>query len=138
MTIYLYMCVFFQDTLREDCAEEAVCPSQNCCVNPLIAPVFFVIFVLMAQFVLVNVVVAVLMKHLEVCTICRVILEIWLIYCSIYLCVKLINVYIYGCIQCHVRVHESRSESEYRYMSICVYISAENYFNFVKETLSTN
>lgn len=29
------------------------------------APIFFVVFVLMAQFVLVNVVVAVLMKHLE-------------------------------------------------------------------------
>ena len=29
---------------------------------------FFVVFVLMAQFVLVNVVVAVLMKHLEVCS----------------------------------------------------------------------
>jgi hypothetical protein len=39
---------------------------RNCCVSPIIAPVFFVIFVLMAQFVLVNVVVAVLMKHLEV------------------------------------------------------------------------
>lgn len=38
---------------------------RNCCVNPIIAPIFFVIFVLMAQFVLVNVVVAVLMKHLE-------------------------------------------------------------------------
>jgi len=35
-------------------------------VNRIIAPVFFVVFVLMAQFVLVNVVVAVLMKHLEV------------------------------------------------------------------------
>ena len=31
----------------------------------MIAPIFFVVFVLMAQFVLVNVVVAVLMKHLE-------------------------------------------------------------------------
>lgn len=38
---------------------------RNCCVNSIIAPIFFVIFVLMAQFVLVNVVVAVLMKHLE-------------------------------------------------------------------------
>jgi len=54
-----------QDTLREDCDESADCV-RNCCVNPIIAPVFFVVFVLMAQFVLVNVVVAVLMKHLEV------------------------------------------------------------------------
>jgi len=38
----------------------------NCCVNPFITPVYFVVFVLIAQFVLVNVVVAVLMKHLEV------------------------------------------------------------------------
>ena len=34
-----------------------------------IAPIYFVIFVLMAQFVLVNVVVAVLMKKLDVITI---------------------------------------------------------------------
>ena len=39
--------------------------SRNCCVNQYFAPLFFVVFVLMAQFVLVNVVVAVLMKHLE-------------------------------------------------------------------------
>ncbi|KAL0197286.1 hypothetical protein M9458_005826, partial [Cirrhinus mrigala] len=32
---------------------------------PLVSPIYFVTFVLMAQFVLVNVVVAVLMKHLE-------------------------------------------------------------------------
>uniref|UniRef100_A0A1I7XBJ9 Ion_trans domain-containing protein n=1 Tax=Heterorhabditis bacteriophora TaxID=37862 RepID=A0A1I7XBJ9_HETBA len=37
----------------------------NCCVDPILAPCFFVIFVLISQFVLVNVVVAVLMKHLE-------------------------------------------------------------------------
>jgi hypothetical protein len=34
-------------------------------VSPVIAPLYFVVFVLLAQFVLVNVVVAVLMKHLE-------------------------------------------------------------------------
>ena len=56
-----------QDTLREDCDESPDCV-RNCCVNRIIAPVFFVVFVLMAQFVLVNVVVAVLMKHLEVLT----------------------------------------------------------------------
>lgn len=53
-----------KDTLRKDCDHDADCV-QNCCVSPVIAPIFFVIFVLMAQFVLVNVVVAVLMKHLE-------------------------------------------------------------------------
>ncbi|KAF5289783.1 hypothetical protein FQA39_LY03700 [Lamprigera yunnana] len=53
-----------KDTLRDDCDETADCV-KNCCVSSVIAPIFFVIFVLMAQFVLVNVVVAVLMKHLE-------------------------------------------------------------------------
>ncbi|XP_025084578.1 voltage-dependent T-type calcium channel subunit alpha-1G-like isoform X7 [Pomacea canaliculata] len=53
-----------KDTLREDCDRSDNC-LNNCCVSPLIAPVYFVVFVLMAQFVLVNVVVAVLMKHLE-------------------------------------------------------------------------
>ena len=54
-----------QDTLRDECDDSPDCV-RNCCVNRIIAPVFFVVFVLMAQFVLVNVVVAVLMKHLEV------------------------------------------------------------------------
>jgi len=54
-----------QDTLRDDCDPGDDC-IRNCCVSALVAPVFFVVFVLMAQFVLVNVVVAVLMKHLEV------------------------------------------------------------------------
>uniref|UniRef100_A0A8D9B9F1 Voltage-dependent T-type calcium channel subunit alpha-1G n=1 Tax=Cacopsylla melanoneura TaxID=428564 RepID=A0A8D9B9F1_9HEMI len=53
-----------KDTLRDNCDERADCV-RNCCVSAGIAPIFFVIFVLMAQFVLVNVVVAVLMKHLE-------------------------------------------------------------------------
>lgn len=53
-----------KDTLRDECDPEADCV-RNCCVSTVIAPIFFVIFVLMAQFVLVNVVVAVLMKHLE-------------------------------------------------------------------------
>lgn len=55
-----------QDALKDDCNPDADCV-RNCCVNTIIAPMFFVVFVLMAQFVLVNVVVAVLMKHLEVC-----------------------------------------------------------------------
>jgi len=58
-------CVTGQDTLRDECDDSPDCV-RNCCVNRIIAPVFFVVFVLMAQFVLVNVVVAVLMKHLEV------------------------------------------------------------------------
>ncbi|CAH1136170.1 unnamed protein product [Ceutorhynchus assimilis] len=54
-----------KDTLyNENCDERDDC-IKNCCISPIIAPIFFVIFVLMAQFVLVNVVVAVLMKHLE-------------------------------------------------------------------------
>lgn len=57
--------VLLQDTLRDDCDSSDDCV-HNCCVSRIIAPVFFVVFVLMAQFVLVNVVVAVLMKHLEV------------------------------------------------------------------------
>ena len=53
-----------KDTLREECDDKENC-LRNCCVSPYFAPLFFVVFVLMAQFVLVNVVVAVLMKHLE-------------------------------------------------------------------------
>ena len=53
-----------KDTLREECDPNDNC-LRNCCISPLLAPLFFVVFVLMAQFVLVNVVVAVLMKHLE-------------------------------------------------------------------------
>uniref|UniRef100_A0A669AY07 Voltage-dependent T-type calcium channel subunit alpha-1H n=1 Tax=Oreochromis niloticus TaxID=8128 RepID=A0A669AY07_ORENI len=50
-----------KDTLRE-CH-----PSDEHCLPylPWVSPIYFVTFVLMAQFVLVNVVVAVLMKHLE-------------------------------------------------------------------------
>ncbi|XP_067277633.1 voltage-dependent T-type calcium channel subunit alpha-1H-like isoform X2 [Pseudorasbora parva] len=49
-----------KDTLRD-------CPSSEECFTylPVISPIYFVTFVLMAQLVLVNVVVAVLMKHLE-------------------------------------------------------------------------
>lgn len=47
-----------KDTLR-DCNEESTC------YNTVISPMYFVSFVLTAQFVLVNVVIAVLMKHLE-------------------------------------------------------------------------
>ena len=53
-----------KDTLREECDPRDDC-LRNCCVSSYFAPLFFVVFVLMAQFVLVNVVVAVLMKHLE-------------------------------------------------------------------------
>ncbi|OCT62923.1 voltage-dependent T-type calcium channel subunit alpha-1G isoform X2 [Xenopus laevis] len=47
-----------KDTLR-DCNEDSTC------YNTVISPMYFVSFVLTAQFVLVNVVIAVLMKHLE-------------------------------------------------------------------------
>ncbi|XP_045930617.1 voltage-dependent T-type calcium channel subunit alpha-1I isoform X2 [Micropterus dolomieu] len=50
-----------KDTLRECHPEDRHCFSYL----PLVSPIYFVTFVLMAQFVLVNVVVAVLMKHLE-------------------------------------------------------------------------
>ncbi|XP_051987465.1 voltage-dependent T-type calcium channel subunit alpha-1H-like isoform X1 [Xyrauchen texanus] len=50
-----------KDTLRECTPEDKPCLSYL----PLVSPIYFVTFVLMAQFVLVNVVVAVLMKHLE-------------------------------------------------------------------------
>uniref|UniRef100_A0A1I8GAZ5 Voltage-dependent T-type calcium channel subunit alpha-1G n=1 Tax=Macrostomum lignano TaxID=282301 RepID=A0A1I8GAZ5_9PLAT len=53
-----------KDTLRKKCDASDQCV-KNCCVSHVIAPIYFVVFVLMAQFVLVNVVVAVLMKHLE-------------------------------------------------------------------------
>uniref|UniRef100_A0A8C4P1E8 Calcium channel, voltage-dependent, T type, alpha 1H subunit a n=1 Tax=Dicentrarchus labrax TaxID=13489 RepID=A0A8C4P1E8_DICLA len=50
-----------KDTLRECRKEDRQCLTYL----PLVSPIYFVTFVLMAQFVLVNVVVAVLMKHLE-------------------------------------------------------------------------
>uniref|UniRef100_A0A8C5K643 Voltage-dependent T-type calcium channel subunit alpha-1H n=1 Tax=Jaculus jaculus TaxID=51337 RepID=A0A8C5K643_JACJA len=50
-----------KDTLRECSREDKNCLSYL----PALSPVYFVTFVLVAQFVLVNVVVAVLMKHLE-------------------------------------------------------------------------
>ncbi|XP_013915000.1 PREDICTED: voltage-dependent T-type calcium channel subunit alpha-1H-like [Thamnophis sirtalis] len=50
-----------KDTLRECHRDDKHCLSYL----PLISPLYFVTFVLIAQFVLVNVVVAVLMKHLE-------------------------------------------------------------------------
>ena len=53
-----------KDTLRDKCDASDEC-LVNCCISPIIAPMYFVVFVLMAQFVLVNVVIAVLMKHLE-------------------------------------------------------------------------
>ncbi|XP_026539051.1 voltage-dependent T-type calcium channel subunit alpha-1H [Notechis scutatus] len=50
-----------KDTLRECHRDDKHCLTYL----PVISPVYFVTFVLIAQFVLVNVVVAVLMKHLE-------------------------------------------------------------------------
>uniref|UniRef100_A0A3B4U510 Voltage-dependent T-type calcium channel subunit alpha n=1 Tax=Seriola dumerili TaxID=41447 RepID=A0A3B4U510_SERDU len=48
-----------KDTLR-DCVQDT-----STCYNTVVSPIYFVSFVLTAQFVLVNVVIAVLMKHLE-------------------------------------------------------------------------
>lgn len=56
-----------KDTLREDCDSSVDCV-RNCCVSTIIAPIFFVVFVLMAQFVLVNVVVAVSINSLIIST----------------------------------------------------------------------
>ena len=50
-----------QDTLRDCTHDERSCLSSLQFVSPL----YFVSFVLTAQFVLINVVVAVLMKHLD-------------------------------------------------------------------------
>ncbi|XP_067914016.1 voltage-dependent T-type calcium channel subunit alpha-1G isoform X6 [Heterodontus francisci] len=47
-----------KDTLRD-------CNQEGTCYNTVVSPIYFVSFVLTAQFVLVNVVIAVLMKHLE-------------------------------------------------------------------------
>lgn len=60
---FLSLClsVSLKDTLRECHPDDRHCLSYL----PLVSPIYFVTFVLMAQFVLVNVVVAVLMKHLE-------------------------------------------------------------------------
>lgn len=58
-TLSAFLC--FQDTLRECQITEIHCLTYL----PWVSPMYFVTFVLMAQFVLVNVVVAVLMKHLE-------------------------------------------------------------------------
>jgi voltage-dependent calcium channel T type alpha-1G len=58
-----------KDTLKDNilCQEDGQPPNPNSvCLASILAPIYFVIFVLMAQFVLVNVVVAVLMKHLDV------------------------------------------------------------------------
>jgi hypothetical protein len=53
---------FSKDALRQDESPNGV---KNHFMTA-VAPIYFVIFVLMAQFVLVNVVVAVLMKKLDV------------------------------------------------------------------------
>lgn len=50
--------------LLKDCINEDLCP-EGCPIMPYVAPIYFAVFVLASQFVLVNVVVAVLMKQLE-------------------------------------------------------------------------
>lgn len=53
-----------KDTLRKDCDSASDCV-KNCCVLSFVPPIYFTIFVLMSQLVLINVVVAVLMENLE-------------------------------------------------------------------------
>lgn len=55
-----------KDALREPpmCSDDDKCTS-NCCSNPLLSPIFFIFFILVAQFVMLNLVVAVLMKELD-------------------------------------------------------------------------
>jgi len=55
-----------KDTMREPpmCSDDETCTS-NCCSNGLLSPLFFVFFILIAQFVMLNLVVAVLMKELD-------------------------------------------------------------------------
>ena len=111
MTIYIYTdahhCVvgdnwngIMKDTLREECDPRDEC-LRNCCVSQLFAPLFFVVFVLMAQFVLVNVVVAVLMKHLEeshkqVGIETRGVYLLYLFYPLYFLLIRLQYIYIYS------------------------------------------
>ena len=61
----LILKMLFKDTLKDNvlCEDD---DESKMCLASFLAPVYFIVFVLMAQFVLVNVVVAVLMKHLDV------------------------------------------------------------------------
>ena len=54
--------VFLKDTLRQN---DSSYITRNS-VMPIIPPIYFVLFVLLAQYVLVNIVLAVLMKNFEV------------------------------------------------------------------------
>lgn len=55
-----------KDSLREPpaCSDDSECTS-NCCSNGVIGQLFFIFFILTAQFVMLNLVVAVLMKELD-------------------------------------------------------------------------
>ena len=53
------------ELLRQPCSRIPVCNGVGITIHLSLSCRFFVVFVLVAQFVLVNVVVAVLMKHLE-------------------------------------------------------------------------
>ena len=53
-----------KDTMRPDCDSSSDC-IKNCCILYFVPPIYFVIFVLLSQLVLINVVVAVLMQNLE-------------------------------------------------------------------------
>ena len=56
--------------MRPECDSSWQC-TRNCCISLYAAPFFFITFVLFAQFVLVNIVIAVLMKHLRVTKLCK-------------------------------------------------------------------
>lgn len=53
-----------KDILRPECDTSVDCV-RNCCVSNITSIIYFVIFVLISQFVLVNIVIAVLMDKLE-------------------------------------------------------------------------
>ena len=57
-------CFMFQDTLRSACDPSASC-QKNCCFSKYMAPLYFTTFVLATHFVVLNVLVAVLMKDLK-------------------------------------------------------------------------
>ena len=56
--------LMLQDTLRAACDSSASC-EKNCCFSKYVAPLYFTTFVLATHFVLLNVLVAVLMKDLK-------------------------------------------------------------------------
>lgn len=50
--------------MKTDCNTDELCET-NCCVPPGVGPIYFVLFILFSAFVLMNLVVAVLLRYLE-------------------------------------------------------------------------